>query len=175
VHQFCKRDTLDPGFAAEMEFDGNILSFSHRNGMHTGDKVLVAEFDFSRKDGLKIVKSLPSDQRVETLWNIPTQSFHRVNLMMLSPNHWDGHGVGNKHYFFFLDKCLNDGSSRGFFNEFLSPELDQHRKVLEIVGAKMKAEASEDQLSGLGFSSTKRDAIICKVTGSFTRTVKVLF
>lgn len=40
---------------------------------------------------------------------------------------------------------------------------------------KMKAPYSDNQLSGLGFSSTIRNSVICKVTGSFTRTIKVNF
>ncbi len=37
-----------------------------------------------------------------------------------------------------LDGCLNDGSARGFYNEFLKSELDPHRKVFEMVGAKIR-------------------------------------
>jgi hypothetical protein len=96
-------------------------------------------------------------------------------MMMLSPNFWNGHGVGNKHYFFMLDGCLNDGQARGFYNEFLRAELDKHRKVIELVGSKMKAESSADQISGLGFSSTQRNELLVKVKGSFNRTVKVIF
>lgn len=84
-------------------------------------------------------------------------------------------GVGNKHYFFMIDGCKNDGRARGFYNEFLKEELTPHRKVIEIVGSKMRTEESEDQLSGLGFSSTQRQELLCRVTGSFTRTVKVVF
>jgi hypothetical protein len=95
--------------------------------------------------------------------------------MMLSPNFWDGKGVGNKHYMFFLDGCKNDGSARGFYNEFLTPELEAHRKTMEIVGSKMRTEESNNQLSGLGFSSTQRNSVLCRVKGTFTRTIKVMF
>ena len=93
---------------------------------------------------------------------------------MLSPNQWDGREIGNKHFFFMLDGCLNDGTARGFFNEFLGESLAPHRKVLEMVGARMKTDTSDRQLSGLGFSSTRRDSLLCRVEGSFRRTVKVL-
>jgi len=97
--------------------------------------------------------------------------------MMLSPNHWEdtGSGIGNKHYFFMLENCINDGSARGFFNEFLKPELDQHRKVIEHVGVKMRTEKGDRQLSGVGFSSTQRNSITCRITGSFTRTINITF
>jgi hypothetical protein len=74
---------------------------------------------------------------------------------MLSPNFWDSRDIGNKHYMFMLDGCKNDGSARGFYNEFLSAELETHRKTMEIVGARMRTDETDDQLSGLGFSSTQ--------------------
>jgi hypothetical protein len=40
----------------------------------------------------------------------------------------------------------------------------------------MKAAASGDeQLSGLGFSSTQKNTLLCRVKGSFTRTIKIMF
>ena len=74
-----------------------------------------------------------------------------------------------------IDGCRNDGTARGFFNEFLKAELDKHRKVLEMVGSKVKVEGSDQQLSGLGFSSTMRNSLVCRVKGSFTRTIKIVF
>ena len=74
-----------------------------------------------------------------------------------------------------LDGCLNDGKARGFFNEFLVDELTQHRKVIEMVGSKMKTDHSERQLSGLGFSSTQRNSLLCRVKGSFSRVIKIIF
>jgi hypothetical protein len=95
--------------------------------------------------------------------------------MMMSPNFWDDKTVGNKHYFFMLDGCLNDGKARGFFNEFFKEELTPHRKVLEMVGSKMRTDESDRQLSGLGFSSTQRNSVLCRVKGSFNRVVKITF
>jgi hypothetical protein len=51
----------------------------------------------------------------------------------------------------------------------------KQRKFFEALGSKMKVENSKNQLSGIGFSSTKRNSVICKVTGSFTRTLKIKF
>jgi hypothetical protein len=139
------------------------------------ENVIVAEIRYSKKDGFKIIESIPSRQSAKEVWGIPTQSFHKVSVAMLSPNHWDEKAVGNKHYFFMLEGCINDGKARGFYNEFLTSELDQHRKVFEIVGSKMKAENSPNQMSGLGFSSTQRNSVLCRVKGSFTRTIKINF
>ena len=49
------------------------------------------------------------------------------------------------------------------------------RVDVEIVGAKMKTEESTNQLSGLGFSSTQRNYVLCRVKGSFSRTIKITF
>mgnify|MGYP001564134806 CR=1 FL=1 len=175
VHQFCQREAVDIGFEVEMDFMGAVHRFAYDRVVRQGELVPVAEFKYSKKDGLQILQSLPSTQAVKTHWGIQTQKFHRVNVLLQSPNCWDGHQVGNRHWFFMLDGCVNDGSARGFFNEFLKEDLTPHRKVIEIVGAKMRAAVSADQLSGLGFSSTQRASLLCCVSSAFTRTIKIVF
>ena len=175
VHNFSKRETKDVGFEVEIDIQGTTYNFSYDKEVRNGQTVQVAEFEYSVKEGLRLVTSLSSNSRSRALWNVNTNQFQPVNVMMLSPNHWDGHGVGNKHYFFMLDGCRNDESARGFYNEFLSEELNKHRKVLEIVGSKVRTDESNEQLSGLGFSSTQRNSLVCRVTGKFTRVVKVVF
>lgn len=175
VINFQKRETENVGFEVEIDWMGQVTRFVHEAAVRHKQRVVVARFHYSRTKGVEILESLPSTQRTKTVWGLDTQDFHKVNLMMLSPNFWDGHGVGNKHYFFMLQNCLNDGQARGFFNEFLREDLTKHRKVIEIVGSKMKAEVSANQISGLGFSSTQRNELLAKVKGNFTRTVKVIF
>jgi len=174
VNNFSRRESEHPGFEIEMEFDGVVYGFGWPKSLKTGENVIVCKFNYSHRDGLTILESLASTQTSRTLWGLPTQTFHKVRVVMLSPNHWDARAVGNKHFFFMLEGCLNDGKARGFFNEFLSESLAPHRKVLEIVGAKMKTEESEAQLSGVGFSSTQRNYLLCRVTGAISRVVKVL-
>ena len=94
---------------------------------------------------------------------------------MLSPNYWDDKEIGNKHYFFMIDGCANESGARGFYNEFLHKDLDKHRKVLEVVGNKLKTATASEQLSGVGFSSTQKNSLLCQVKGSFTRVVKIVF
>ena len=173
VHNFAKREPTNVGFEVEIEFDGSVLTFAY-DKVVTGN-VMVAEIEYKKGGTFTILKSLPSNKSVRTNWEIPSQSFKKVNVIMLSPNHWDGAGIGNKHYFFMLEGCKNDGKARPFYNEFLNSELDKHRKVLEVVGSKMRTDETDDQLSGLGFSSTQRNSILVRVTGTFARIVKVLF
>ena len=175
VNQFCRRETTEVGFDAEIEYDGCIYSFSYPKPLRGKENVTVAEIKYTHKDGFEIIKSLPSSQSVRKIWGIPTQTFHKVNVMMLSPNYWNEKAVGNKHYFFMIDGCKNEGKARGFFNEFLTPELDTHRKVFEMVGSKMRTDESDNQLSGIGFSSTQRNSVLCKVKGNFTRILKIIF
>lgn len=175
VNQFLRREKVDVGFEVEIEFDGRVHTLSYPESLVSGGTIHVANIKYSKKNGFEILESLPSTQTSKEVWNVPTHNFHKVNMIMHSPNHWDGVKVGNKHYFFMLDNCLNEGKARGFYNEFLSEELSEHRKVLELVGAKMRTEESSNQLSGLGFSSTQRNQILCRVNGTFSRVVKVLF
>ena len=162
------------GFDAEVEFEGEVHAFSHRSAF-TG-MVDVAEVTVAKDGGMTIKNLLQGTSRTQTrtLWNLPTGQFHRVQFVSHSPNHWEGSsGLGNKHLFFMLSGCTSDETPNGFFNEFLRPDLEKHRRVFEALGAKMRATPSQEQLSGLGFSSTKRDHLICRVTGRTTRVVKV--
>ena len=153
VYNYNKRETVDVGFEVEIEFDGVVRTFAHPKAVPANTAAVVAEFNYTHKGGLEIVKSLPSSQAAKNLWGIPTQTFHKVSVLMLSPNYWDEKTVGNKHYFFMLDGCLNDGKARGFFNEFLTDSLNVHRKVFEVVGLEDEDRGVLDrQLSGIGFS-----------------------
>ena len=174
VNQFTHRETVDIGFDVEIDVLGAVHRFSHPQMLKQHQTVIVAELHVSPA-GVEVKPILPSSQAKRELWGIHTQSYVPVTALMLSPNFWDGAGIGNKHFLFMLDGCKNDGSARGFYNEFLSSELEPHRKTMEIVGSKMRTEESEDQMSGLGFSSTQRNSLVCRVSGSFSRLVKISF
>jgi hypothetical protein len=175
VNQYNRRESDNIGFEAEIDYLGTRYQFAHDKSLRSGENITVAIFEYTHANGLVLLESLPTTQAVRNIWSIPTQTFHHVNVLMLSPNYWDEKAVGNKHYFFMLDGCKNDGTARGFFNEFLKEDLTPHRKVFEVVAAKTKPQVTKDQLSGLGFSSTQRNTLICRVKGSFTRTIKVAF
>lgn len=174
VHNF-KHNGGKTGFTAEIEYEGRIYSYAYNKELRQGEKVSVATIEFSKETGIKFIKSLPSTQATREVWRINTNKFHKVSMIMNSPNHWDSMAYGNRHLFFILEGCKNNQSARGFFNEFLKKELIEHRKVFEVLGSKMKAKNSDNQLSGFGFSSTQKNSIFCKVTGAFTRTIKINF
>ena len=175
VHNYAHRGGTS-GFTAEIEYNGQIYSYSYPKELKNHENVVVAEIKFSRKDGITFVKSLSSSMSSKEVWGVKTNQFVPVSMFMFSPNFWDGQvGIGNKHYFFILNGCKNDGLPRGFFNEFLKESLTTHRKVFEALGSRMRVEPSDNQLSGLGFSSTQRNSIIAKIDGNFNRTIKINF
>jgi len=175
VHQFARRESVDVGFEVELDYLGTMHRFHYAKPMQQGERVTVAKLDYSHRAGAKVIESLPLSSASREMWGLPSESFHRVTTVMMSPNHWDGQGVGNRHFFFMLDGCTNGGTARGFFNEFLKSELDPHRKVFEVVGSKMTVPDADTQLSGIGFSSTQKNTLVCRVKGSFTRTIKIVF
>ena len=70
-----------------------------------------------------------------------------------------------------LKDCRNPEEPNGFYNEFLKNELMEHKRVFEALGGRMKIEKSDDQLSGVGFSTTKRDEVVVRVTGTAIKQV----
>jgi hypothetical protein len=176
VNNFSNRGGIS-GFRAEVEFDGEIHSFDYPKPMREKEDVEVAAVLYSKRNGFSIQRSLEGPTSSKSLWNKSTNQFHPVSVMMFSPNYWDEQqGNGNKHFLFLLDDCINDERPNGFFNEFLRNDLMPHKRVFEALGGKMKVDGSDPkQLSGVGFSSTKRNSMICKITGYTQRIVNVIF
>jgi hypothetical protein len=47
--------------------------------------------------------------------------------------------------------------------------------VFEALGGMMRVHDTDDQLSGIGFSSTQRNSVIAKIAGVVSRAVKIIF
>lgn len=163
------------GFKAEVEFNGEIYTYVYDKPVIGRIDVQVAEVTL--KDGEFAIKHHIPESSVSSkeLYDLQTNEFHKVNLICLSPNHWDTNNIGNKHYFFMLEGCKSPVSIRSFHNENLISDLLQHRKVMEVLGATNMIAPTGKQLSGLGFNATVKDELIVKLSGTHKRMIKIKF
>lgn len=177
VDNYTRRETQDIGFELQLADKGKVANYIYDKSVIGGMNIEALTFMWNgdKITDIELGKDIKESSFSKEVWGIDTAKFHKVNILTISPNHWDDQNTGNKHYFFILDGCLNDSEPRGFYNEFLKSDLDKHRKAFELISNKTKCEMSDRQLSGLGFSSTKHDSIVCKVSGNFNRTLKIIF
>ena len=154
VMNYKRMETRDQGFTVEVESDGILAQyFFDRNVDNNG--FLKIEVENGTIAKITPAKGVQESRNGVDVWNVKTGTFVDVTSVMRSPNFWDGE-VGNEHFFFTLAECKVSERVHGFFNEFLRPELAEHRKVFEHLADTYKCEVDvEDQLSGIGFSTTK--------------------
>jgi len=177
VDNYSKKGLHTP-FNIEIEIEGEATLLRFK-GSRTGNRASVAriafdgnEFKVQTSDAMDIIESNSISKEI---YGLETNQFQKVNLLCLSPNHWDGNNVGNKHYMFMLEGAKASSDIRSFHNENLKPELAEHRKVMEVLGTTNMIRPADKQLSGLGFNATVRDEVIVRLSGTHKRTVKLKF
>lgn len=174
VHNFNKRSTANVGFEVEVDVLGKVYSFIHSEALADEKRVTVGTIEVS-KSGEITVNGLKAGGSSNEKWGVKTEDWTPVDLITRSPNFWNDQKIGNEHVFFMLKGCVNEEGTRGFYNEFLRDELIPHRKAFELLSSSLKVAYNENQLSGVGFSSTKRDEILVRVKGSINRVLNVKF
>lgn len=166
VHNYCRRSS-GTGLEVEIEAGGEIHSLSYNQVLRTATMMAVASV---KVKGGRVIEITPNPdlrhgRRSSEKWGVSTETFIEVDTLMFSPNHWGGDGIGNKHWFFLSRQIRNPNPCRGLYNEFLRGDLEQHRKVFELIGEKTKVSPDGEQLSGLGFSSTRKDKVTVRADG----------
>lgn len=174
VHNYSKRSTANVGFEVEVEVMGQLYSYEHPTDLRSNATVTVGYIVVGR-DGKITVEGLKAGSASNEKWGVSTEVWTPVDLITKSPNFWNEKAVGHEHVFFMLKDCKNEDGTRGFYNEYLRDELHEHRKVFEVVSGQLKVPYSKDQLSGIGFSVTKRDEIQVRVKGAINRVLTVKF
>lgn len=174
VNQYTARGSK--GFKAEVEFNGEIYAFEYNKPVSGNIQVAEVTLDkngnFTIKEKLSGISSVTSRE----IWGVNTNQFVPVSVISYSPNYFDEQdGIGHRHLFFFLKDCVNSEEPNGYYNEFLKSDLEKHKRVFEALGAKCHVENADDQLSGIGFSMTKRAELVVKVKGATERIMKIKF
>ena len=152
------------GFDAEIEFDGKIYHFSYHKPLKQHECIKVAYVKYNADGTFEIDPVLDGESNTVENWNIKMNTFVPVNLICYSPNYWGNNKVGNKHVFFMMKDCINEDTPNAWYNEYLKSELkNENKRVMEALGRMAKVEESDNQLSGLGFATTKANEITLKV------------
>lgn len=165
------------GFTLEVEYAGKITQYHYNTTVRGKERVNCLN--------VKVVKGIPDviannslshEAKSELVYGINTQSWVEVGTAMLSPNYWGTSASGNKHYMFLLKDAKADEPVRALFNEYLRGDLKPIRRAFEVIGGNLTCAAQDNELSGLGFSSTIRNEIKMRVhVGDKSRVYTVKF
>jgi hypothetical protein len=165
VNQFRRRETIDVGFAIEIEFSGQVQQFSYPKSLTDREDVQCFRLHVKNGELTKVETELTGGSVSQEKWGVKTETLVPVVSVMYSPNAWHGSVIGAKHLIFALRDCRNPGAARGIYGEFLRPEFEKHRKVLEVLGNKTKCPYSDEQVSGVGFTAARGDSVTVVVNG----------
>jgi len=165
VNPYAIRAHTQVGFNIEITCRGVVYNLSHPEALREHHKE-VARFHYSRERGIYDFKS-KLDQTIggRQMNGVVVNKFARVTMITRSPNYWAPDASGNEHLFLILEGARTEEPLRPFFNEYLLPDLREHRKVFEMLGARMMIHPADEQLTGVGFSLTQRNKFAVRANG----------
>lgn len=164
VHKFSDRGGRD-NFKVEIEYDGHRFQYEGSTRTRYTD-IATVTVKGGRITGIEHhTKPTNSEEVSHEMWGVHTGQYVPISLICYSPNAWDGQCIGNKHYMIMLKGCKNPEEPNAWYNEYLIEELvQQHKRVFEALASKAHVEYVDDQLSGVGFSSTQDAEFFIRVT-----------
>jgi hypothetical protein len=180
VNNFRQRENRDVGFTLQLADETGTTNYAYplAVGHQKTIECLTATVDAQGNVTYQVAPALSqmSAQITGEKWGVKFGQYADVHCVMLSPNHWDGQTAGNKHWFFLLKDAKTDEQPRGIYNEYLHPDLIKHRKVFDVIGERTKPVLTDEQLSGIGVSSTLRKSVLAEVTSARSkRTYRIQF
>ena len=159
------------GFKMHIEICGVTHEIEYDKPLRSDEWVSVAKLTVGSEHNVTVEfgKAIQSAVRPKRLWGIDTHQFHNVQLVFNSPNYWVDKPRGLQHTFFVLSGATPDEPVRAFFNEYLTPELHEHRKTLEIVGATTQLQPGSNATAGVGFVTDSKRSALLRVSSGYTQ------
>lgn len=162
VNNYMQRSERKQGFKLQMEVLGEIVTYSYPDN----DLRSVTTMLKITKKGNNIEVTYENPKLIKS--NVSGNKFIDIKNVIKSPNTWEGEVIGNEHIIFLADDVEVKFSVRGFYNEQLNSRLEEHRKVTEILGSKLKIDPVEfespDTVKGYGISTTSNNVFYLRLT-----------
>lgn len=162
VNNYMLRSERNQGFKLQMEVLGEITTYSYPDN----DLRSVTTMLKITKKGNDIEVTYENPKLIKS--NVSGNKFIDIKNVIKSPNAWEGEAIGNEHIIFLADDVEVKFSVRGFYNEQLNSKLEEHRKVTEILGSKLKIDPVEfespDTVKGYGISTTSNNVFYLRLT-----------
>lgn len=164
VDKYSDRGGRD-NFKVEIEYAGHRYQYEGKTSASSTQIATVTVKD-GQITGIKHhTEPINSEEVSHEMWGVHTGQYVPISLICYSPNAWDGQCIGNKHYMIMLKGCKNPEEPNAWYNEYLIEELvQQHKRVFEALASKAHVEYVDDQLSGVGFSSTQDAEFFIRIT-----------
>lgn len=160
VNNYNARSPINKGFKVQVEILGVIYTFERTTTLNTAQNLVCLELkrtasgvEVTNVDGSLVLVSKHS----------AGGEFAPVSRVMMSPNCWGDTPIGNEHLMFIVDGFECKKPVRGFFNEYLKADLNEHRKVFEMLGEKTMVEPADQCVGGYGYSLTSKQEFVVRI------------